>query len=541
LLVALLMLPTWGSAQAVDHRGGFSPGEDVRFALLVGHDDGGPGTAQLFYAEADAERLADVLKQLGSIDPSRMTLLRSPTATGFDRALRAMGKDIAAAKAAGAHVSLLFYYSGHADPDALRLGRETVPFVALRAALAETGADARLLFLDSCFSGGASRAKGASRAPGFLRAATATADVRGEVVITSSAADEASQESDEVGGSYFTHYLISALRGAADTSGDGAVTLDEAYRYVYHRTVAHTSGTRAGTQHPGFDYDLSGSGDVVLTNLGTRGAALSFGPDEDGRFLIFDDDARRFVAEVRVMAGRPTRLMVEAGRYRIQLRGTDALHEQVVSLRSGDEHAVAIAELTAVPYADDVTKGHIATYRRFRSRRGLVISPKVGGQFFFDPETRDTLVPPLPLFGFEVELRGFPGPWASVRADVLVGFMNHKPVLGGTPTEVDFSEVHAGIGPFLSPRLPGTRVVRPFVGLRVGLLWLHREFLPPLIQPPQDYLMVTPGVVAGVEFAFTDRVSLAIEVRAHLMMYVVDEQQEAEGHVEPLVSMRFAL
>jgi uncharacterized caspase-like protein len=59
-------------------------------------------------------------------------------------------------------------------------------------------------------------------------------DASGEVVITSSSADELSQESDEVGGSYFTHYLLSGLRGAADTSGDGEVTLDEAYRYVYY-------------------------------------------------------------------------------------------------------------------------------------------------------------------------------------------------------------------------------------------------------------------------------------------------------------------
>ncbi len=533
LLATLLVAAAWPSpAAAVE--------DEVRFALLVSHDDGGPGTAQLLFSERDADRLADVLIQLGGVSPGRIVQLRAPTASAFRRALARLGGDVARAKAAGSHVSLLFYYSGHADPDALRLGRETVPFDALRADLEATGADARLLFLDSCFSGGASRAKGASRAPGFLREATASADARGEVLITSSAADEASQESNEVGGSYFTHYLVSGLRGDADASGDGAVTLDEAYRYVYHRTVAHTTGTRAGTQHPGFDYDLSGSGDVVLTDLGTRGAALSFGPADDGRFLIFDDAARRFVAEVQVLPGRPTRLLIEAGRYRVQRRGTDALHEQVVTLQTGDDHAVVVADMGRVPYADDVTKGHIDAYRRWRGRRGVVLSPKVGGQAYFDRLTRETLIPPLPIYGVEWAMRGFPGPLTSIRADVLFGVWRGKQELGSGLQDVQFFELHGSFGAFLNPPVPGTRVLRPFVGLKVGLLYLHREFAP-VDQPAQDLVTATPGVVVGLEIAPTDRVSIAFEARAGFIPYIVEDEQKILGHIEPLVSLRFAL
>jgi len=531
LAVAVLVGPS---------RAGAVEGADVRFALLVSHDTGGPGTAQLLFSESDADRLAEVLVQLGGVSRDRIVQLRAPTAASLQRAVQRLTARIGEAKAAGAHVSLLFYYSGHADPDALRFGRETVSFDALRWDLEETGADARLLFLDSCFSGSAARAKGASRAPGFLRETTAGADARGEVLITSSAADEASQESDEVGGSYFTHYLVSGLRGDADTSGDGAVTLDEAYRYVYHRTVAHTTGTRAGTQHPGFDYDLSGSGDVVLTDLGTRGAALAFGAADDGRFLIFDDAARRFLAEVQVLPGRPTRLMVEAGRYRIQRRGAEALHEQVVTLATGDEHAVAVADMTPVPYADDVTKGHLDAYRRWRARRGVVVAPKFGGQAYFDQVTRDTLIPPLPIYGAEVALRGFPGALTSIRADVLFGLWRGKQDLGAGLQDVQFFELHASFGAFLNPPVPGTRVLRPYVGLKVGLLYLHREFAP-VDQRPQDLGTATPGVVAGLEIAPTDRISVGFEVRASLMPYVVENEQKLLGHVEPLVSLRFAL
>ena len=243
---------------------------------------------------------------LGGVPADHLTVLRSPTRAGFDAAMERLGERVAEVKADGGHATVFFYFSGHADPDAIQLGRQTVLFADLRAALEATGADVRLLFIDSCYAGAATRTKGARRAPGFLEA-TAEVDASGEVLIASSAADELSQESDEVGGSYFTHYLLSGLRGAADASGDGTVTLDEAYRYVYHRTVAHTAATRAGTQHPGYDYDLSGSGDVVLTTLGARGATLSFDERQSGRFLIFDEDDDRFVAEVQVTPGRPWR------------------------------------------------------------------------------------------------------------------------------------------------------------------------------------------------------------------------------------------
>ena len=50
----------------------------------------------------------------------------------------------------------------------------------------------------------------------------------GEALLTSSAADENALESKEIRGSFFSHHLVSGLRGAADSSGDGQVTLAEA-------------------------------------------------------------------------------------------------------------------------------------------------------------------------------------------------------------------------------------------------------------------------------------------------------------------------
>src|SRR5216684_1201361 len=89
----------------------------------------------------------------------------------------------------------------------------------------------------------------------------------GAVFLTSSSASEDSQESDDIKGSFFTHALVSGLLGAADENGDGRVTLDEAYRYAYEATLRASSRAWAGVQHPTFEYEVRGMGDVVLAAL----------------------------------------------------------------------------------------------------------------------------------------------------------------------------------------------------------------------------------------------------------------------------------
>ena len=82
----------------------------------------------------------------------------------------------------------------------------------------------RLAVLDSCASGALTRVKGGSfQAPFLVDDAN---KVKGYAILTSSSADEAAQESDRLQASFFTHSLVSGLRGAADTTGDSRVTLN---------------------------------------------------------------------------------------------------------------------------------------------------------------------------------------------------------------------------------------------------------------------------------------------------------------------------
>ena len=58
-----------------------------RFALLIGANDGGPERMRLRYAVTDAERLAQVLNELGGLDPSDMQLLEEGRREDVLRAL----------------------------------------------------------------------------------------------------------------------------------------------------------------------------------------------------------------------------------------------------------------------------------------------------------------------------------------------------------------------------------------------------------------------------------------------------------------------
>ena len=98
--------------------------------------------------------------------------------------------------------------------------------------------------------------------------------MRGHAFLTSSAATEAAQESDRIRASYFTHYLVSGFRGAADLSGDGKVTLGEAYQFAFNETLGRTVDTKGGAQHPSYDINLSGTGDVVMTDVRQTSATL---------------------------------------------------------------------------------------------------------------------------------------------------------------------------------------------------------------------------------------------------------------------------
>lgn len=302
----------------------------LRHAVVVGANDGGGSLEPLRYAELDAQRFAEVMVDLGGFDPANITVLYAPSRDELEATLHVH----AGISAAAGEDLFVFYYSGHADARGLRLGSDVYGFDTLKADLRAVPADVRLGVLDACRSGAITRLKGASVVAPFLAESELPAE--GEAWMTATSADEEAQESDQLRGSFFTHYLLSGLRGAADT-GDGEVSLDEAYRYAFDRVVDHTGGTEAGTQHPNFDYRLKGEGDLALTAVATGRAALAFPAEIGGMISVLRMPDRTPVAEVAKRVGATTTLALSPGSYLLRWRpdGSREFREALVGLNDG--------------------------------------------------------------------------------------------------------------------------------------------------------------------------------------------------------------
>ena len=351
-------LPVWAmlliaSAAVASPRTGWAQSE--RYAVIVGNNRGDADEANLLYAESDAVRVRQVMSELGDFRAENVVLLTGASAADMRRSIIALNQRI---RVEGKNALLLVYYSGHADARALHLGGSHFDVSELEQLVRGSAAAVRLLVLDSCRSGTLTRVKGATRAPAFDIALDASQVSEGAVFLTASAANEDAQESDRLRGSFFTHYLISGLLGAADDNGDGIVVLAEAYRHAYDATLRASSRTLAGTQHPTFRYDLSGKGDIVLTRPGARKAerALLTFPHGRSYLVMRSSEEGQVVAEVGAQ-DESRHLSVPAGRYFVRGRGRDHLLEGSVDAKAGQTLPVADGSLARIEYARLVRKG----------------------------------------------------------------------------------------------------------------------------------------------------------------------------------------
>jgi hypothetical protein len=125
------------------------------------------------------------------------------------------------------------------------------------------------------------------------------------------------------------------MRGAADVSGEGKVTLNEAYQFAFNETLTRTTETQAGAQHPAYHINLSGTGDVVMTDVRQTSAGLLLSEGLSGRFYVINTD-QQLVAELYKPAGRNVELGLDPGSYEIILDQTKEILLGTAKLDAGD-------------------------------------------------------------------------------------------------------------------------------------------------------------------------------------------------------------
>lgn len=493
-------------------------GEAVRrFALVVGNDQGGEGTRPLEYAKDDAKKIHQILLRVGGVKAEEATLLLDGASADLGAALGELEHRIAAAKAKGERTLLFFYYSGHAKDGALRLGESTFQLETLKSRLARGPADVRIAVLDACRSGALTRTKGVRRAPAFEVDTDATRASKGLVILTSSSADEDSQESDGIGGSYFSHHLASGLLGDADGSGDGRVTLSEAYAYAYQRTVAATADSAAGAQHPTFSYDLAGNGDLVLTDVAQRreGVRLAAAAPAGTYFLV---DGRGFVAaELAKPDGVERTVALAPGRYLVKRRLADRLRIGTIEVRAGEVAQLDEASLKDTRFSDDPSKGTVRSQLYVRHW-----SFGVGGQYqlvFDAPPENGGAFPSAPAAGLDVTWHNAFGRGFGVGFDGLYGFTSGRLSTGLVSATFNYTSMMFGASALYE--WPDGRWV-PSLGIRLGLNLMSRNF-PGSELPSQSFQTFTPGAFAAVKFRLTSNWGVSARARVHYLLYNVDQ------------------
>jgi hypothetical protein len=300
-----------------------------RYALLAGNSDASGNYAVLKYVKNDIASLKGILSDFCGFPAGNIVTLYNGTPADLSTTLRSFSSRVKPSQGD----LFLFYYSGHAEATCLKMGKSQYPLDSLKQDLAAIPSDIRIGIFDACQSGNFTRTKGGKLDEPFLF--REDEKTKGQVLLSSSSINENAQESDALGGSVFTFYFVNALRGSADASGDGRVTLTEAYQYSYNRTIARTSGTPGGAQHPSYQFRIQGEGDIVLAdlNVSTRGVVL--GRDVQGAITVVNEQ-NSVMADLNKEKGGSVLIALAAGRYQVYALSENRRYRADIEVKARD-------------------------------------------------------------------------------------------------------------------------------------------------------------------------------------------------------------
>lgn len=343
-----------------------------RFGLVLGENRGLGEEEQLRFAESDARRVKEALVDVGGFAAQDVASVIGGDASKLRSALARLKESMGE----GPHDRLIIYVSSHSSDGTLHLAGTELPLQELVDFMKAAPVQVGLLVIDACQSGRVTRLKGlkATDAPAMRVEASG---VEGRVLISASGVDEYAQESDALQGSYFTHYLVTGLRGAADTSRDGKVTLDEVYAWAWARTIEATFSSRGGVQRPAFSVDLRGAGQLVLAEPERSVSRLTLDVQAAGRWLVVSDAAGNVFADVEKGEG-PMSLAVPGGSYRVQLRVPDGVLERVVMVPASGGVTLSGSDLEQASLLRVARKGGEETRLVFSAAGGVSSSLVTG-------------------------------------------------------------------------------------------------------------------------------------------------------------------
>ena len=241
-----------------------------KFALIIANTEyTDPGLSRLSAPGKDAKALGRVLDspEIGAFDDVITLVNESTSKVGeaIDYFFSLKKPDDL----------LVLYFSGHGVRDEYgslylavkntnraRLRSTAIKSDFIREAMDQSRSKRQVLILDCCNSGAFAQGTKAATGVSIGTASAFEGTGYGRVVLTASDATQFAWEGDQVIGetenSLFTRFLVKGLEGEADNDGDGKITVDELYDYVYEQIVKITP-----KQTPG-KWSYKQQGEIVL-------------------------------------------------------------------------------------------------------------------------------------------------------------------------------------------------------------------------------------------------------------------------------------
>lgn len=456
---------------------------ETRYAIVVGNNLGSEDDGQLHYAEDDARKIHRVLLDIGGFEPENVHLLLGASANEVREKL--MEIDVVSSRSDRPLV--LFYYSGHGDEESLHLNGSLLPLSDVHDFIRHSNKSIKIALVDSCRSGALVRTKGAKIGPAVDLDVLRTSNVAGSIVISSSGAQEVSQESDQLGGSFFTHYWVAGLYGQADENQDGVVTLDEAYRFSHYQTVTQTIQSKAGVQHPSYLFRLNGQNSIVLSNLHRNTAQITIASGgENGRYFVVDSLRKIVLTEVVRNENQIRGIRLPPGRYQVRKREKSGLRSVEFQLDDGERKRLTDDDMQVEAYDLQTEKGKSQAGKISESFLSSVLPSK--HEPVFSMGLRSPLVKEMTMTP-EIQI--------GHRVNWSYAFMEPRVVLRGAGLGADsISVVHTemDVGAAAGPRYQW-RILDIAAGIDGGAILLSQRKIPSIqdrvfSSGPQGFLTV---------------------------------------------------
>jgi hypothetical protein len=142
----------------------------------------------------------------------------------------------------------LFFFSGHGAPQGITHyntdDKDLMEYEGIKAMLRACPAKQKIIILDACHAGSSTTALYMGIVGDIIRNGGAN---KGMCFISSSQANESSQEYAEQKMGYFTYYFMEALRGLGDSNKDGCIGIVEAFNYTKNMVSIMTNGAQNPT------------------------------------------------------------------------------------------------------------------------------------------------------------------------------------------------------------------------------------------------------------------------------------------------------